>query len=69
MVLIRVTAGKVQKGGDLELAGDISNGAQDLVLDLSFRHYGAGCAEELAPERSTASPSCRQPGQGMTQGP
>ena len=32
------------KRGNLELAGYISNGAQDLVLDLSFRHYRAGAA-------------------------
>ena len=30
------------KRGNLELAGYISNGAQDLVLDLSFRHYRTG---------------------------
>ena len=39
-----VTAVNGDKRGDLELAGYISNGAQDLVLDLSFRHYCAGAA-------------------------
>ena len=42
MVLIRVIPGLGRS--DLELAGDISNGAQDLVLDLSFRRYRAGAA-------------------------
>ena len=42
MVLIRVIPGLGRS--DLELAGDISNGAQDLVLDLSFQRYRAGAA-------------------------
>ena len=39
-----VTAVDGNKRGNLELAGYISNGAQDLVLDLIFWHYRAGAA-------------------------
>ena len=39
-----VTAVDGNKRGDLELVAYICNGAQDLVLDLSFRHYRAGAA-------------------------
>ena len=39
-----VTAVDGNKRGDLELVAYISNGAQDLVLDLSFRHYRGGAA-------------------------
>ena len=39
-----VTAVNGVKRGDLEIAGYISDGAQDLVLDLSFRHHCADAA-------------------------
>ena len=39
-----VTAVDGNKRGDLELMGYIGDGAQDLVLDLSFRHYRGGAA-------------------------
>ena len=50
-----VTAVNGDKRGDLELAGYISNGAQDLVLELSFRHYRAGAA----PKNWHRNGSCR----------
>ena len=39
-----VTAVDGNKRGDLELVGYIGDGAQDLVLDISFRHYRGGAA-------------------------
>ena len=39
-----VTAVDENKRGDFELVGYIGDGAQDLVLDLSFRHYRGGAA-------------------------
>ena len=39
-----VTAVDGNKRGDLELMGYLGDGAQDLVLDLSFRHYRGGAA-------------------------
>ena len=39
-----VTAVDGNKRGDLELVGYIGDGAQDLVLDFSMRHYRGGAA-------------------------
>jgi len=39
-----VTAVNGKKRGDIELTGYLSQGAQDLVLDFSMRHYRGGAA-------------------------